>query len=180
MISLELSYYPWCWRWFSLLAHHHIDDFGCFLCPYLRFQIWSSYAHSRDGPSSQIGWWESLILRLNANFENIYGLRCCSHLLKMIDPCNGQHPRTYKIASPSSNRNFYKLQIKIWNIVLLQTRVAPICSWNIEKSLCQMGHHDEDKKWLHSGFSLWKRPHGGSLWKRGLNYWCISWKCSSF
>ena len=43
------------------------------LCENLDFQICNLYGYSKGGQSSLIEWWVSLIMSLNANFNNMFG-----------------------------------------------------------------------------------------------------------
>jgi hypothetical protein len=47
----------------------HMYVLGKHTCVSLNYQIWSSYASSRGGQSSVVGWWVSHVLNLNAIFE---------------------------------------------------------------------------------------------------------------
>jgi hypothetical protein len=75
--------------------------------------------------------------------------------LKVVDPCNGQHPLAPKNKAPS----FYELQKKFgatFSFILMrnQTKLAPIYSSNIKESPCQVEVQSANMMWPQGCFSL--------------------------
>jgi len=70
------------------------------ICGDYNFQIWSSYASSRGGQSSFTQMMSVFHNELECQFRHFW-FEVLPKLLKMDDPCNGQHPRHENLLPPS-------------------------------------------------------------------------------
>ena len=123
----------------------------------LNYQILSLHTYFRGVQSSMTRWWVFLTMNLT---WNTFGSWCCPKLLKMVNPCNGQHPRHDNLF-PKNLSNLLQASQKPLD------RRSPSNHNEIERDLhlsileafwkffmCSVGDTNEGMKWLHGGFSF--------------------------
>ena len=142
----------------------------------LNFQVWSSYACSRG---RQVRWPTNGCLLHQAwmpTFRHVW-FGVLPTLLKMTGSCDGQQPTCKNIwFLLKVLMIFYKLQIKLGNIVLFQieTNSNNTCTYlflNIKESPSQVTGPYKDTTWYHGGSSFESlEPMGLSVVTKGNNH----------
>ena len=101
----------------------------------------TSYAYIKGGRCSLIWWWVALAI----------GLNTLPTILKMIDPCKGQHPQVWKFASRIKTQVHHSLSNQ--NEIEQDLHLI-LGTLNNLHAKCTPPTHTQDMKQLHGGVSL--------------------------